>query len=164
MLRQRQRQLLQQPRLLLDQIIEGHDLVLQFQSNIIRQKEVGVGLLELLPDQSRQGRVDVGLDLERGDDLGLRHVLVETPFYQVLDGLDLRPGVGAGLALAGHGYVAAVTLSSFFGGGCPLAGLALAAPYTAVCRSAFLSFWRSGRILPLRRRLAVRFPREPGQR
>ena len=43
--------------------------------------------------------------MQRGDDLGLRHVLVETPLDEVLNRFHLRPGVGAGLALAGHGFV-----------------------------------------------------------
>ena len=38
-------------------------------------------------------------------DLRLRHVLAEAPLDQILDALDLRPGVGARLALAGHGSV-----------------------------------------------------------
>ena len=55
-------------------------------------------------------------------DLRLRHVLAEAPLDQILDALDLRPGVGAGLALAGHGFV----LFSAFGVGAP------AGPYAAL--------------------------------
>ena len=67
-------------------------------------------------------------------DLGLRHVLAQSPLDQILDALDLRPGVGAGLALAGHGDVC-----------CRLG--APAAP-VRFCRAgnAFFAFWRSGRI------------------
>ena len=36
-------------------------------------------------------------------DFRLRHVLAQAPLDQILYALDLRPGVGARLALAGHG-------------------------------------------------------------
>ena len=38
-------------------------------------------------------------------DFRLRHVLAQAPLDQILYRLDLRPGVGAGLALAGHPFV-----------------------------------------------------------
>ena len=38
-------------------------------------------------------------------DFRLRHVLAQAPLDQILYALDLRPGVGARLALAGHGFV-----------------------------------------------------------
>ena len=38
-------------------------------------------------------------------DFRLRHVLAEAPLDQILDAFHLGPGVGAGLALAGHGDV-----------------------------------------------------------
>ena len=47
-------------------------------------------------------------------DLRLRHVLAEAPLDQVLDALDLRPGVGAGLALAGHGSLSRRACGSCF--------------------------------------------------
>ena len=36
-------------------------------------------------------------------DFRLRHVLAQAPLDQILNRLDLRPGVGARLPLAGHG-------------------------------------------------------------
>ena len=69
LLRQRQRQLLEQSRLLFHQVIERDNLVLQFQTDVVTQKEVRVRLLELRPDQTRERRVDVGLDLQGRDDL-----------------------------------------------------------------------------------------------
>ena len=69
LLRQRQRQLLEQSRLLFHQVIERDNLVLQFQTDVVTQKEVRVRLLELRPDQTSERRVDVGLDLQGRDDL-----------------------------------------------------------------------------------------------
>ena len=85
-------------------------------------------------------------------DFRLRHVLAQAPLDQILDALDLRPGVGAGLALAGHGDVC-----------CRLG--APAAP-VRFCRAGkrFFCLLALRSYLALRRRLAVRFPREPGQR
>jgi len=101
-------------------------------------------------DDARLWREGTAAPRDAEIDFRLRHVLAEAPLDQILDALDLRPGVGAGLALAGHGCVVA-SAAACGGGSC----FGTAVPFFAF--GALVVFCRS-------RRLAIRFPREPGQR
>ena len=74
------------------EVVERHDLVLDAEADVVGIEEVGVLLLELLPYEAGESRLNVRLDLQGGDDLGLRHVLLQAALDQVLDDLDLVPG------------------------------------------------------------------------
>ena len=51
-----------------------YDLVLQTESNVVAEEKIGVLFLELGPDEARERRLNVGLNLERRDDFCLGHV------------------------------------------------------------------------------------------
>ena len=74
------------------EVVERHDLVLHAEADVVRVEEVGVLFLELLPHEAGEPGLNVRLDLQGGDDLGLRHVLLQAALDQVLDDLDLVPG------------------------------------------------------------------------
>mmetsp|Transcript_6268 Transcript_6268/g.18984 ORF Transcript_6268/g.18984 Transcript_6268/m.18984 type:complete len:276 (+) Transcript_6268:758-1585(+) len=87
-------QLLHHLHLLLQQVVEKHDLVLELHPDVVRHEEPGVLLLQLLPNELGEPGLDPGLVLEREDDILLRHVLLQAPLDEVLDILDVSASDG----------------------------------------------------------------------
>jgi hypothetical protein len=82
-------ELLDHLHLLLQQVVEQDDLFLEPHAHVVGHEEVRVLLLQLLPNEGREARLDASLVLQRENNVLPGHVLLQTPLNQVLDVLDV---------------------------------------------------------------------------
>lgn len=86
--------------LLIDKAIEGADLLLDFEADIVGLEEVSVLFLQFLPHQIDESGFDASLEGEVIDGILLTHVESQASFDELLDVLDFFGGEFAPFRLA----------------------------------------------------------------